>query len=124
MAMMAWKQNLGEGNVGPERAQELLRTFRYPTELDKKGRLRIDIGLSKLVLGFQPNGANSTLIGVSQAKMNPVALVLFIVFLLAFVVPGFIFAMIVSGKRKKVFFEAVQTMNQAIMLKGPPRTES
>ena len=115
MAMLNWKQNVGEGNVSPERAKELLKNFNYATDIDKKGRLVINAGLSKFIIGFKENGPNSTYIGVNRVKMNPGALIGFIVLLLCFVIPGFIFSLVIDSQRKKVFTEAVRLMNQNIM---------
>lgn len=116
MAIMNWKQNIGEGGVSSERGKELLRHFRYPTMIDKKGRLLIDVGLSKFVIGFKENGPDSTVIGVTHFKMKPLALLLGIILLCAFILPGFIFAAVLNSQRKKVFSEAVIAMNQAVMM--------
>ena len=114
MAVLNWKQNIGIGNLTSEQGKELLKNFNYPTEIDKKGRLLIDAGLSKFVIAFKDNGTDSTLIGVSHVKMKAWALILFILFICLAVVPGFIFALIINSGRKKVFFEAVKLMNQNI----------
>lgn len=113
MAYLAWKQNVGIENLNAERAKELLKTFRYETSIDAKGRLRINCGASYINLGFQPNGS-TTIVGVTSTPMKLWACLLFIIFIFVFVVPGFIFALIVSSKLKKVFFEAVQVMNQNV----------
>ena len=114
MAVLNWKQNIGVGNLTSEQRKELLKNFNYPTEIDKKGRLLINAGLSKFVIAFKNNGPDSTLIGVSHFKMKAWAFILFIIFICLAVIPGFIFALIINAGRKKVFFEAVRLMNQNI----------
>lgn len=109
--MLNWKQNIGAGNLTPEKVKVLLKNFRYPTEIDQKGRLLIDTGTSKFVMAFRNNGEDSTIIGVSHFKMKAWAFLLFVVFLFCFVVPGFLFVMIVNHQRKKVYIEAVRLIN-------------
>ena len=122
MAYLAWKQSIGEGNVGPERAKELLRNFNYSTSIDKKGRLLINAGFSKFVLGFKENGNDSTYIGVNHFKMNPGAFIGFIILICLFVIPGAIFSLVINSQRKKVFIEAAKLMNQNLMT--TPRVSS
>ncbi len=114
MALLNWKQNIGIGNLSSEKAKTLLKNFRYPTEIDKKGRLNIDAGLSKFVIVLKDNGPDSTIIGVSHFKMKFWVAILLIIFLCAFLVPGLIFAGIINSKRKSVYLEAVRLMNQNI----------
>ena len=113
MAYLAWKQNVGIENLDAEKAKDLLKTFRYQTSIDDKGKLRINCGASDIKLGFEPHGA-STAVGVTSTPMKPWAFILFLIFIFIFVVPGFIFAMILSFQRRKIFIEAVQVMNQNV----------
>ena len=115
MARMNWKQCIGEGGLTPQRGKELLADFRYPTEIDKKGRLLIVTGgMSKTVIGFEDDGPDSTIVGVSAFKFKPITIILLIILLLAFLVPAVIVGLNHSSRRKKIFLEAVQVMNQGI----------
>lgn len=89
MAYLAWKQNVGIENLDAEKAKDLLKTFRYQTSIDDKGKLRINCGASDIKLGFEPHGA-STAVGVTSTPMKPWAFILFLIFIFIFVVPGFI----------------------------------
>lgn len=123
MALLNWRQNIGIGGLTPEKAKVLLKNFRYPTLIDEKGRLLIDAGMSKFVIAFKENGPDSTLIGVSHFKMKPIALILLIVFICSFVIPGLIFTVILNAKRKAVFTEAVRLMNQNITRSPQEKTQ-
>ena len=112
--MLNWKQNIGVSNLTPEKGKNLLKNFRYPTEIDEKGRLLIDAGMSKFVIAFQSNGPDSTLIGVSYFKMKLWAMILLILSACALGFPALIVALIINSKRKAVFIEAVRLMNQNI----------
>lgn len=112
MKLMNWKQNIGRGNLTPQEGEILLRNFRYPPVIDKKGRLMIDTGSSKFVIGFQPNGENSTWVGVTYFKMNGGTLFLAIILYCIFLIPGFLFVLHLNKKRKEIFNEAVRLMNQ------------
>jgi hypothetical protein len=114
MALMNWKQNIGEGHITPQRAKELLKNFNYATEIDAKGRLLINAGMSKFVIAFKDNGPNSTIIGVTHFKMKSFFVILDIILCLCFVLPGLIFSMIINSQRKKTFTEAVRVMNLAL----------
>ena len=111
MNYLAWKQNVGVENLNAKKAKDLLKNFNYPSSIDNKGKLRINCGASDIKLGFEPNGS-STFVGVTSTPMKPWAFILFLIFMLCFVLPGFIFSMIISSKRKKIFMEAVRVMNQ------------
>lgn len=113
MANMAWKQSIEIGNLNAEKALELLEGFNYPTEIDKKGRLTIS-RMGKMVLHFEPNGTHSTFVGVRYTKMHPLIFILFVLLLIAFVVPGFIFSLIMNSQRKQVFLNAVSYIKNNI----------
>ena len=112
MALMNWKQNVGKGNLTAKDAEILLRNFRYPSEIDNKGNLIIDIGNTKLVIGFKNNGLNSTWIGVKRFKNKISTLIITIFLLCIFVIPGFIYMLFLNNNRKKIFIEATNLMNQ------------
>ena len=103
MKLMNWKQNIGKGNLTPQEGEILLRNFRYPPIIDSKGRLMIDTGITKYIIGFQPNGEHSTWVGVTRFKMKGGIL---------WAIPGLLFIFWINNKRKKVFNEAVNLMNQ------------
>lgn len=111
MAYLAWKQNVGVENLNAEKAKDLLKNYRYKTFVDSKGKLRIDCGASYIKIAFEPNG-NTTSVGVTSTPYKLWAFLLFLVFICCFVVPGFIFALVTSSKRKKIFIEAINVMNQ------------
>jgi len=116
--MLTWRQNVGVPNLTPEKAKQLLKTFNFPTQLDKKGRLVITAGMNRLTLGFKPNGDENSLVGVSRFRLNAAGVILSFVFVLLFLVPALIFIMVIHRKRKRVFLEAIRTMNQTILLQG------
>ncbi len=112
MALMNWEQNVGKSNLSAKDGEILLRNFRYPSEIDSKGNLLIDIGNSKLVIGFKNNGLNSTWVGVKRFKNKIWTLIITIILLCIFVIPGFIYMLFLNNNRKKIFIEAINVINQ------------
>ena len=111
MSFMAWKQNVGIGNLDAAKARELLKNFRYPTEINKN-YLKIRVGASSINIGFETNGSNSSTVGVKSTPMNIGGFLVFVILLCLFVVPGFIYSLVRQSKMKNIFYEAIQVMNQ------------
>lgn len=111
MSYMAWKQNVGIGNLDAIKAKELLKNFRYTTEINNN-YLKIKAGSSSINIAFKSNGSNSSTVGVKSTPMSIGGVLIFVILLFVFIVPGCIYSLVRQSKMKAIFFEAVQVMNQ------------
>jgi len=123
MAFLNYKQKINYKNLNPEITRDLLKDFKYPATIDKKGKLRISCSASDIKLGFEPQG-DFTIIGVTSTPMKPWIFILFLIFICIFVLPGFIFALIFMFTQRDIYMDAVKVINDKINSTNQRQQES